>query len=82
MTNMRILVYKDGELDGIAYKETNEYVKAKEHSFFERLTNIPVNYLIIEKFILFRERITSLDQMKYDGRACGDTYRFIVEKDK
>ena len=20
--------------------------------------------------------------MKYDGRACGDTYRFIVEKDK
>lgn len=37
---MRILVYKDGELDGIAYKETNEYVKAKEHSFFERLTNI------------------------------------------
>lgn len=52
---MRILVYKDGELDGIAYKETNEYVKAKEHSFFERLTNIPVNYLIIEKFILFRE---------------------------
>ena len=80
--NMRILVYKDGELDGIAYKETNEYVKAKEHSFFERLTNIPVNYLIIEKFILFRECITSLDQMKYDGRACGDTYRFIVENDK
>lgn len=31
--NMRILVYKDGELDGIAYKETNEYVKAKDHSF-------------------------------------------------
>ena len=62
MMNMRILVYKDGELDGIAYKETNEYVKAKEHSFFERLTNIPVNYLIIEKFILFRECITSLDQ--------------------
>lgn len=30
---MRILVYKDGELDGIAYKETNEYVKAKDHSF-------------------------------------------------
>lgn len=27
--NMRILVYKDGELDGIAYKGTNEYVKAK-----------------------------------------------------
>ena len=80
--NMRILVYKDGELDGIAYKDTNEYVKAKEHSFFERLTNIPANYLIIEKFILFRERITSLDQMKYDGRACGDTYRFIVENDK
>ncbi|WP_275453106.1 hypothetical protein [Enterococcus cecorum] len=41
-----------------------------------------MNYLIIEKFILFRECITSLDQMKYDGRACGDTYRFIVEKDK
>lgn len=80
--NMRILVYKDGELDGSAYQETNEYVKAKEPSFFERLTNIPVNYLIIEKFILFRERITSLDQMKYDDRACGDTYRFIVEKDK
>lgn len=82
MMNMRILVYKDGELDGSAYQETNEYVKAKEPSFFERLTNIPVNYLIIEKFILFRERITSLDQIKYDGRACGDTYRFIVEKDK
>ena len=31
---MRILVYKDGELDGIAYKDTNEYIKAKEHSFF------------------------------------------------
>ena len=61
MINMRILVYKDGELDGIAYKDTNEYVKAKEHSFFKRLTNIPVNYLIIEKIILFRERITSLD---------------------
>ena len=45
--NMRIIVYKDGELDGIAYKDTNEYVKAKEHSFFERLTNIPANYLII-----------------------------------
>lgn len=76
--NMRILVYKDGELDGIAYQETNEYVKAKEPSFFERLTNTPVNCLIIEKFILFRERIT----MKYDGRACEDTYRFIVENDK
>lgn len=82
MMNMRILVYKDGELDGITYQETNEYVKAKEHSFFERLTNTPVKYLIIEKFILFRERITSLDQMKYDGRACGDMYRFIIEKDK
>ena len=82
MMNMRILVYKDGELDGSAYKDTNEYVKAKEHSFFERLTNIPVSYLILEKFILFRERITSLDQMKYDGRACGETYHFIVEKDK
>ena len=80
--NMRILVYKDGELDEITYKGTNEYVKAKEHSFFEHLTNVPVNYLIIEKFMLFRERITSLDQMKYDGRACGDTYRFIVEHDK
>ena len=80
--NMRILVYKDGELDGIAYKETKEYVKEKEHSFFERLTNIPVNYLIIEKFILFRESITSLDQMKYDGRACGDMYRCVVEHDK
>ena len=80
--NMRILVYKDGELDGIAYKETNEYVKAKEHSFFDYLTNIPVNYLIIEKFILFRERITSLDQMKYDSSACGDMYRFVVEHDK
>ena len=31
--NMRILVYENGELDGIAYKDTNEYVKAKEHSF-------------------------------------------------
>lgn len=30
---MRILVYENGELDGIAHKETNEYVKAKEHSF-------------------------------------------------
>ena len=30
---MRILVYKDGELDGSAYQETNEYVKAKEPSF-------------------------------------------------
>ena len=80
--NMRILVCKDGELDGSAYQETNEYVKAKEPSFFERLTNTPVNCLIIEKFILFRERITSLDQMKYDGRACGDMYRFVVEHDK
>ena len=30
---MRILVYENDELDGIAYKDTNEYVKAKEHSF-------------------------------------------------
>lgn len=82
MMNMRILVYKDGELDGSAYQDTNEYVKEKSILFFERLTNTPVNYLIIEKFILFRERITSLDQMKYDGRACGDMYRFIIEKDK
>lgn len=33
MMDMRILVYENDELDGIAYKETNEYVKAKEHSF-------------------------------------------------
>lgn len=39
--NMRILVYKDGELDGIAYQETNEYVKAKEPSFFN-VSQIPL----------------------------------------
>lgn len=63
-------------------KKPTNMSKQKNILFFERLTNIPVNYLIIEKFILFRERITSLDQMKYDGRACGDTYRFVVEHDK
>lgn len=76
---MKIEVYNHGELDGIAHEDTNEYEKAKNKSFFELITKMPMNFIIVERFLLNREHVTDLKDVKHNGKTNKDGLEFKIK---
>lgn len=73
-----IKVYDDGVLDGIAYEKSNRYVKARDESFFDMISRMPMNYIIMKRYLLSREEVSRFEDMQYNGRTNMDDLEFKV----